>query len=106
MKKKCLTTIIMLSLLFVFSTVSYAGDGMEEGTIETEFSKETELIPAMEELEFLPSQEEIEYLSVIMDDYEIGGGIIGEILYDRFHEPKFLMGISEKGYMILYRGTM
>jgi len=77
-KKKCLTVIFMLGLLFIFSTVSYAGEGIED----------------------------IECLSVIVDDYEIAGEITGEILYNRFLEPTFLMEISEKGYMILYRDTM
>ena len=102
MRKKFLTIIIIFGMLFIFSMVSYAEEGIVETDLleETELLKETELIPAIEGL--IPSSEEIEYLSRCMDDYKIGGEVTVEILYNRFNKAKFLMGISEKGYMILY----
>jgi len=108
MKKNFLTIIIMIGILVVFSSVSYAEDSMMETALleETELPKETELFLVQEEIEQTPSQEEIVYLSEAMGDYEIGGEVTGEILYDRFDAPKFLMGITEKGYLILYRDTL
>ena len=96
MRKYFVVFMITFALLFASSTVSYAEEDI----------KETELLEETESLEQFPSQEELEYLSVKMEDYDIGGEVTGEILYNRFNIPKFLMGITENGYMILYRDTL
>jgi len=104
MRKKIWITVIIFHLFYVFPIVSYA----EENLYKTDILEEAETKSSLrqKETESSLSQKELEYLSMVMEDHKIGGEITGEILYNRHDNPNFLMGTSEKGYLILYRNTL
>lgn len=51
------------------------------------------------------TEQDIEELSIAMELREIGGEITVRLLYDQNNLPRFILGQSAFGYMILERGT-
>jgi len=51
----------------------------------------------------LPSSEELLVLSLFMEEREVGGEIAAEILYNHEQQPLFIIGVTNKGYLIMDR---